>query len=103
MTDPLPQITVTLSPAHRRKFCGKSTYTTECTFSQYYILEGDTMFNSKNLIRKLDEFEVHNPYDISLEELNAIIDDCRKDEDPLLLATFHGFQLGCMKAGRYYV
>ena len=57
------------------------------------------MFDSKIFISTLDKFELKNLYDISSDEINAIIEDCKKDEDPLYLATYNGFLCGCMKAG----
>lgn len=57
------------------------------------------MFDRENFIAELDRFELSNPHDISSEEIHAIMDYCKEDEDPLFVAVFNGFLCGCMKAG----
>jgi len=57
------------------------------------------MFDSKKFIKELDEFELQNQYDITADEIQAIIKECGNDEDPLYLAVWNGFLCGCMKAG----
>ena len=57
------------------------------------------MFDNKAFITQLYKFELDNIYDISSEEIRAIIEDSKTDEDPLYAATISGFLCGCMKAG----
>lgn len=57
------------------------------------------MFNGKEFIDEIDRFEITNECDISMEEIHAIVNVCKNDEDPLHLAVFLGFQCGCLKAG----
>lgn len=57
------------------------------------------MFTDKEFIDELDRFELINECDITLKEINAIVNACKNEEDPLYLAVFLGFQYGCMKAG----
>ena len=57
------------------------------------------MFNDKEFINEIDRFEITNECEISMKEINAIVNVCKSDDDPLTLAVFLGFQYGCMKAG----
>jgi hypothetical protein len=57
------------------------------------------MFDSKKFIQDLNRFEVHNPHDMTMDEIRAMINDSKEDGDPLWCAVWNGFQCGCMKAG----
>ena len=57
------------------------------------------MINRKKFIEELDRFEVINKFDVSEEELKAIVKVCANDADPIYLAAYLGFQCGCMKVG----
>ena len=57
------------------------------------------MNTKETFIEKLDEFELTNHFDISSEEIHAIMKVCESDDDPLYLSVWLGFQCGCMKAG----
>lgn len=60
------------------------------------------MFEKKKFISDLDVFEISNKFDISSEEMNAIMEVCMNDPYPVYLAVYMGFQCGCMKAGNHY-
>ena len=57
------------------------------------------MFDNKAFIAKLYKFELDNPYDITSEEIHAIMEDSKLEDDPLYIAVVSGFLCGCMKAG----
>ena len=57
------------------------------------------MINRKEFIEELDRFEIDNKCDVSAEEIQAIVDVCKEDDDPIYLAVALGFQCGCLKAG----
>ena len=61
------------------------------------------MFNKEQFIKELDRFTIDNPYEISTEEIHAIMEDCMKDDDPLYLAVYEGFLCGCMKTKDHIV
>lgn len=55
----------------------------------------------KEFIAKLEKFELKNTCDITAEEINAIINACKEESDPLDCAIWFAFQLGCMKTLDY--
>lgn len=66
-------------------------------FDQHLVKKVFVMDDYDSFIKELDVFELWNNLDISSDEIKAIIEYCKKYEDPMYLAVYYGFLCGCMK------
>lgn len=61
------------------------------------------MFNEKEFIQELEQYEINNSVSYDKNELNAIVHWHENEEDPLSCAIYYGFVLGCMKTKQHII